>query len=528
MRKITFVILAIFLISCKKEAYTLAYDNSIIKDTVLNVIIRPIHPDLLIQKSDSIKLYYQKFNFHEIWYLEENRKDLINEIKYCYEEGLNPMDYEIEIIENLEQKRAQLKDDEIIKYDILLTETFEKLASHLHKGKLEPKTLYNDWDLPSKELAISPLLEKGIKEKKIASTFNEIKPNHPIYQSLKKSLFIIDKLPNIVFDKIVIKDKIVLNDTLPEMVKIKKRLAYWNDYKKNDSLFTWAYDSLTFKAIKRFQGRHGLAQDGIIGIGTINALNKTKNERIEQIFANLERWRWYPSHLGNQYLIANIPNYMLDYIRENDTISSYRIVVGTPKRKTPVLSSKLSNIVFNPNWTIPPTIIKEDLTPDATNNRNYFTSRQLTIYNSSGKEVHPNEWKPSKANNYKYVQKPGYNNSLGLVKLNFINRHSVYLHDTNHREYFSKTYRSLSSGCVRIENPLVLVKEILVKSNPEKWCGSEIDTIIKATKTKTVSIKETVNIHLFYWTSWLENGKLQFRDDIYELDKALFQKLRNE
>ncbi|UGS23225.1 L,D-transpeptidase family protein [Flavobacterium channae] len=526
MKKILLLLIIFSTISCKKETEPIAFDNSIIKDTVLNIIIRPVHPDLLSEKSDSVKLYYKKFNFHEIWYLDENRKDLINEIKFCYQEGLNPKDYEIEIIEDLESKRDKLKDDEIVKYDILLTETFDKLANHLHKGKLNPKELYKDWDLQPKEIALSPILETSIKEKTIASSFKELKPNHIVYHLLKQSLLEIDKFPNVPFEKITTKNKIELNDTLPEMVKIKKRLAYWKDYKNKDSIITWAYDSITFKAVKRFQARHGLAQDGVIGIGTLRALNTTKSERIEQIFANLERWRWYPFDLGEKYLIANIPDYMLQYVIKNDTVASHRIVVGTPKRKTPILSSKLSNFVFNPTWTIPPTIIKEDLTPSASKNRNYFPSRQLTIYNSQGQEVSPYDWNPAKANNYKYVQKPGYNNSLGLVKFNFANRHSVYLHDTNHRDYFVKTYRSLSSGCVRVENPLVLTKQILTEINPEKWSKGEIDSILKLEKTKTVSVKDTVNVYLFYWTSWMENGKLQFRDDIYELDKDLFQKLR--
>ena len=244
-------------------------------------------------------------------------------------------------------------------------------------------------------------------------------------------------------------------------------------------------------------------------------------------FANLERWRWFPEDLGEHFLIANIPDYNLCYVIKNDTISTHKIIVGTPKRKTPILSSKLSNFVFNPTWTVPPTIIKEDLTPTASKNRNYFPSRNLTIYDSKGIVVSPYEWNPAKARNYRYVQKPGNDNSLGLVKFNFTNRHSVYLHDTNHRDYFSKTYRSLSSGCVRVENAIALSKRILSQSNPAKWKNTEIDSIIKLEKTKTVSFKDTVNIHIFYWTSWLENNQLQFREDIYELDKDLFEKLRN-
>ncbi|KIM09697.1 MAG: hypothetical protein KU29_00085 [Sulfurovum sp. FS06-10] len=528
MKIITPIIVLILFISCKKEENNIAFDNNIIKDTIRGIVIRPVNPALLEDKSDSLKLYYQKMNFHEIWYLDENRKDLINEIKFCYQEGLNPTDYSIEFIENLEVKRAELSDEDMIKYDILLTESFEKLALHFHKGKLNPRKLYSDWDLKPKEIALSLLLEKAISEKTIASTFKKLKPNHIVYQLLKKSLIELDKFPNTPFSKIeILKDKIVLNDTLPEMVKIKKRLSYWNDYKNPDSIFTWAYDTLTFKAVQKFQARHGLLQDGIIGKGTLNALNVTKNERREQIFANLERWRWYPNDLGKRYLIVNLPEFMLNYVVDNDTVATHKTVVGTAKRKTPILSSKLSNFVFNPTWTIPPTIIKEDLTPSASKDRNYFPSRKLTIYNTKGQEVSPNAWNPARAKSYRYVQKPGYNNSLGLVKFNFLNSHLVYLHDTNHRDYFAKSYRSLSSGCVRVENPLVLVKQILVQENAKKWKSAAIDSIIKQEKTKTVSVKDTVNIHIFYWTSWLENNQLQFRDDIYNLDKDLFQKLTN-
>lgn len=528
MKKTTCLLLVFLYISYQKKPLDIAFDNSIIRDTVLNITIRPVHPDLLKEKSDSLKLYYQRFNFHEIWYCDENRKNLIDEIKFCHQEGLDPKDYSYEFIESLEDKRKDLSDEEIVKFDILLTESFEKLALHLHKGKLSPKELYKDWDLKTKEITLSPLLIKAIKEKKVGSVFKDLKQNHIVYQSLKKSLIELDKFPDTTFSKIVIKkDRIILNDTLPEMVKIKKRLAYWNDFKNNDSIISGVYDTITYTAIKKFQGRHGLLQDGIIGKGTLNALNTTKKDRREQIIANLERWRWYPNNLGSQYIIVNLPQYTLHYVVNDDTISSHKTVVGTAKRKTPILTSKLSNFVFNPTWTIPPTIIKEDLTPSATKNRNYFPTRKLTIYDNKGHEVSPKEWNPARANSYRYVQKPGENNSLGLVKFNFPNSHLVYLHDTNHRDYFIKNYRSLSSGCVRVENPLALVKQILMKENSRKWNSSEIDSILKREKTKTVSVKDTVNIYIFYWTSWMENNQLQFRDDIYNLDKDLFLKLRN-
>ena len=285
---------------------------------------------------------------------------------------------------------------------------------------------------------------------------------------------------------------------LNEIVQIKKHLIYWKDFKNRDSIITPIYDKYTVQAIKRFQKRHGLSPDGVIGQGTLKALNITQNERREQIYANLERWRWFPDDFGDEYLLINLPDYKLSYVLNNDTIAERRIVVGKPSRETPILSSKISNFVFNPTWTVPPTIIKEDLTPSALKNRNYFNRNRISIYDSKGQLVSPENWNSSKAKSYRYVQIPGYDNSLGLVKFNFPNRHSVYLHDTNHRDYFVREYRALSSGCVRIENPLQLSETILKKEDEKKWNKSEIDTIINRKTTRYIPLKNSnINIYLF-------------------------------
>lgn len=521
-------LLSFLLFSCNKKKIEPNNNNDdLVKTTGSDYVVRPIDSLSLKKMSDSIALYYFKLKNYEIWYDDENRNDLLNEIKYCYKDGLNPDDYSFEEIIALENKRNTMKDDEIIDYDILLTKTFKKIATHLYKGKLDPKKLYSDWDLSKPEIALSPILEEAIKEKTVASAFKKLKPQHYTYKQIKKSLLLLDKYPDYNFKKIEIDKKIEINDTVDVIVPIKKRLAYWKDYSSNDSIVTPIYDTLTFKAIKRFQSRHGLKPDGVIGQGTVKALNFTKKERIEQIYANLERWKWFPADFGNEYLLANLPDFDLVYVKENDTIATHRIVIGTPKRKTPILSSKMSNFVFNPTWTVPPTIIKEDLTPSAKRNIEYFSRTRITIYDKSGQVVEPNSWNPENSKSYRYVQAPSYNNSLGLVKLNFPNRHAVYLHDTNHRDYFVREYRALSSGCVRVENPLSLTEKIL-KNEGEKWNKAEIDSIIKKKNTKIVSVKNNINVYLLYWTNWLsKDNKLQFRNDVYNLDKDLYAALRN-
>ncbi|VXB11319.1 Peptidoglycan-binding protein [Flavobacterium sp. 9AF] len=527
IKPIHFIFITFIIISCKGKLDTSAsIDDILLKDATTQEIVRPLLPEHLETLKDSIKLYYSKLNNYEIWYSLKNRTDLINEIKNCNKEGLNPTDYNLETILDLEEKRKKLNDDEVIKYDIILTKSFEKLAFHLYRGKLNPNKLYKDWDLTFKSIALSHLLENAIKNKTVDKTLEELKPNHYLYSKIKESLIVIDQYPDYKFEKNNIKDKIQLHDTLNEIITIKKKLAYWKDYTRKDSITTAIYDTITFLAVKKFQSRHGLKADGVIGKGTIKALNYTKEERKQQIIANLERWKWFPSNFGEEYLLVNLPDYNIVYVKKTDTLAQHNIVVGTPKRNTPVLTSKLSNLVFNPTWTVPPTIIKEDLTPSAKKNLEYFKRTRLTIYNSAGKVIAPEEWNPDNSKSYRYVQVSGYNNSLGLVKFNFPNKHSVYLHDTNHRDYFSREYRALSSGCVRVENPLVLAEKILSNEDKE-WTSKEVDTIISKKNIKTVPIKNNINVYLLYWTNWLDKDGLQFREDIYNLDKNLYTALRN-
>ena len=528
IKKILLISISLFFINCKNDKKPISEVKLPLEDPITHAKIRPIDVDLIATKNDSIKLYYKKFDNYEIWFNLENRTDLINEIKSSTKEGLLPNDYNFEKIVELEEKRTNMSDSEVIAYDVFLTESFQKIATHLHCGKTNPKDVYKNWDIPQKTIALSDILHKAIKLRMIATAFKDLKPQHTTYKSLKKSLTILNTFPDYKLKKIHIKDKIEPNDTLNEVVQIKKHLLYWKDFVNRDSIITPIYDKNAVAAVKKFQKRHGLKPDGVIGQGTLKALNFSLNERIEQTIVNLERWRWFPDNFGEEYLLINLPDYKLSYVTNNDTIAERRIVVGKPSRETPILSSKLSNFVFNPTWTVPPTIIKEDLTPSAAKNRSYFSRNRISIYNSKGELIAPENWNPNKSNSYRYVQTPGVDNSLGLVKFNFPNRHLVYLHDTNHRDYFVREYRALSSGCIRIEKPLQLSETILKKEDEKIWNNSEIDTIINKKVTRYVPLKKSnINIYLLYWTSWSNKEGLQFREDIYKLDSKLLNALRN-
>lgn len=461
----------------------------------------------------------------EGWGIKENRISLIEAVKNSENEGLLPEDYQYSKLLEFEKKIDSIPESRE-EYHQLLTASYIKYLSDLKNGKINPREIYKDWDIEKKEIQPDSILAIALQKNRIDSTLESHKPKHFTYLNLKKALALIKSMPEENFDTIVTKEKFKLGNKSETIAKIKERLRYWGDLSKDDTLANTVFNTDLKNALIKFQNRHGLESDGAIGAMTLKALNVSKETRKQQIITNLERWRWYPADLGNSFLGVNIPNYYLFLVDNKDTINKYRVVVGTPKRKSPILSSKISNIVFNPTWTVPPTIIKEDLVPDATKSRSYFSKTRIKIFNYKNQEISAYDWKPSDANKYRYVQEPGYNNSLGVVKINFPNNHLVYMHDTNHRDYFVYNYRALSSGCVRIEKPLPLVEYLL--KNPKKYSSIKIDTIVKTKKTQAVKVDCEFQVHFQYFTAWYKKGQLQFRYDVYGLDPELYLRLTNQ
>ncbi|MFV8440856.1 L,D-transpeptidase family protein [Flavobacterium sp. LB2P44] len=479
---------------------------------------------LLTFNNKTLTNFYKSTDFRTVWQSVEKRKIVLAELLKSEAEGLNPEDYKIKTLLDFEKKVTSLDSLELAKYDVLLTSSVQKYISHLTNGTLNPRKLYKNWDLKENYIDLNATVAQLLQSDSLAYKMEQLKPNHIVYKKLKKALQLINTFPRDDFKTLKFTKIITPNDTNPSIIDIKKRLIYWKELQPQDSL-TAIYDEETKTALKKFQSRHGLAADAKIGSGTIASLNFSKNQRTKQILVNLERWKWYPKQMGKEYIIINIPDYRLTLIKNQDTIRTHRVIVGRAKRKTPILSSKLIQVVFNPTWTVPPTILREDVIPAILKDRSYLTESNIKVYDSNGSIVSTYEWQLSQAKTYRYVQSPGTFNSLGMVKIIFPNRFSVYLHDTNHRDYFDKIDRSLSSGCVRVDNPLELTEYLL--GDDTNWNLEKITEILQSERTKFVKIKKEVGFHLLYWTAWSENEKLIFRDDIYSLDSNLYQKLRN-
>lgn len=293
---------------------------------------------------------------------------------------------------------------------------------------------------------------------------------------------------------------------------------------EKDSLGT-TYTKEIEKAIREFQKEHRLQLDGIIGSGTIAMLNKTFENKHGQILVNLERWRWYPRNLGEQYMLINIADFSLNLIKDGDTLRTHKVVVGRKDRKTPVFSDTIEYLVFNPDWTIPPTIKKEDVIPAVRKNTDYLKNNDMEVFDSNGKKLNPYavDWGSSRVYSFTYRQNPGPSNPMGRVKIIYPNDYLIFSHDNPAQHLFENNVRANSSGCVRVKGAIDLAKYLL----EEKLSSKEADSIIESRKTKKITIEKDVKVHHFYWTAWRENGNTKLINDLYGYDKKVYDALKS-
>jgi murein L,D-transpeptidase YcbB/YkuD len=254
--------------------------------------------------------------------------------------------------------------------------------------------------------------------------------------------------------------------------------------------------------IRSFQSRYGLGEDGVAGPSVLREMAAPLSKRIRQIIVNMERCRWLPTETDSNYLVVNIPQFKL-HVYENNRINwSCNVVVGKETNKTVIFKGDMKHVVFSPYWNVPPSIIKKEIMPAMNRNKNYLNSHNM-------------EW-----NNGNVRQKPGPNNSLGLVKFLFPNSFNIYLHDTPSKSLFKEDKRAFSHGCIRVSEPRRLAEYLL--RNNSSWPKDKIWNAMNSGKEQYVTLNPTVPVYIVYFTAFVDHeGKLNFRDDVYKRDEAL-------
>jgi murein L,D-transpeptidase YcbB/YkuD len=310
----------------------------------------------------------------------------------------------------------------------------------------------------------------------------------------------------------------------PAVVALRQRLAISGDLPaeaaSGASGASTAFDSYVDAAVKRFQARHGIQPDGVLGAGTYAALNIPAPMRLTQLANNFTRLK---SLLGKplpaRFVMVNIPAASVEVVENGVVAQRHTAVVGKVDRPSPIVNSKITEINFHPYWTVPASIIRKDLIPIMQKDPTYLDTWKIRVYDKKGQEVPPTaiNWQTDDATNYRFRQDPGDQNSLGIVKINFPSPEGVYMHDTPHKGTFNDDYRFDSSGCVRVQNIRELIAWIL-KDTPG-WTSDQVEAELRGTDRLDVKVVNPVELHWVYITAWsTTDGIVNFRNDIYNLD----------
>ena len=492
-----------------------------------------------------IPYLYQQKQYTPFWIGKGNSSllidELLAEIKTSEKEGLIPENYHLDTIETLLAEVNNKNDTHSPNYyeatadlDILLTDAFLLLSSHLLSGRVNPETIHMEWQAFNPDVDLGKVLDEAVKNQTIRISLRHLSPPHSEYQNLRTALNTYRTLVAHQEAPMVPNGQTLrYGDSNQRVAFLRRRLFYLRDLDTQTTPDPLFFDFDLEKAVIRFQHRHGLTPDGLVGKKTLEAINISTQYRLRQIELNLERWRWLPRDLGSRFILVNIADFKLTVVENSQLVMEMRVVVGKPFRKTPVFSKNMQYLVLNPFWNVPTKLALEDLAPKICSNPDYIDKNQLVIFQNwqlDATEIDPASVKwcdltPTSSFPYKIQQSPGPYNPLGRIKFIFPNKYSVYLHDTPNKSLFDRELRDYSSGCIRVEKPYELAAYVLTPD--PQWSKESILRQIDRGERITVFLAEQIPVHLVYLTAWADaDGTVHFRNDIYEQDKKLDNALK--
>ncbi len=478
---------------------------------------------------------YERNGYQLLWQDPQNVKDLLNDIGRIAEDGLNPEDYHLSQLLVLKLRLDENKPPDpslLSDYDILLTDSLVRLCYHLQFGKVDPENLHPTWNMTRQIHNQNPVaaIEKRLRTGSLAEGLKNIRPKTHLYQMLKALLNKYREIQEAGGWETMPKGPTLKPGMTDLRIGLlRKRLAVTGEYEGSVSDADY-YDEALEVAVKRFQIKHRLVADAAVGKKTLAALNIPVKQKIDQIRVNLERIRWVFHKLPPDFIAVDIAGFRVYHVEDIDMNWSSRAQVGKPYRKTPVFKSKIKYIVFNPTWTVPPTILQKDILPKIKKNLDYLRKMKISVIDREGRTVDPKSvnWsKYSKNIPYTLRQEPGPHNALGRMKFIFPNKYFIYLHDTPSQSLFGRKDRAFSSGCIRVENDLELAEILL--ADPVKWDRQSILEVLDTNETRRVYLPKPKSIILFYATIQFDkNDNYIFKKDIYDRDRRVLEGLNEE
>ncbi len=487
--------------------------------------------------TDVVVAFYDKNDYRNVWSkkekwmpLADSMIDFIQSSKYY---GLYPEDYHFNELTAIRKKLIDdslAKADAIIwtKADLMLSDAFMKTAKDLKEGRLLPDSV----SIVKKEKYIDSFfiesLDEAVRNNSIVNLFNSIEPANERYQSLKGLVKnFVNSMDNVHYQFIDYPEK----DSQLLIKNLQTRFLQAGITESDNA----DPDSIMFsEEIKKYQASHKIKKDGKISSKLINSLNNFDVEKFKRIAITLDRYKLLPDTLPVRYVWVNLPGYYLE-LWDHDTIVIHsKVIVGKPATPTPVLSSMISDMVTYPQWTIPESIIKKDILPGLKKDPGYLARKGFNLVDSKGDVVDPFTITWSKYSNgipWKIMQGSGDDNALGVLKFNFNNPYSVYLHDTNERYLFQNSVRDLSHGCVRVQKweelAFYIARNDSLNKTKEQQLAYNVDSIktwLANKDRKRIIIKNRLPLYIEYFSCEAKGDKIIFYEDMYSDDRALADK----
>jgi murein L,D-transpeptidase YcbB/YkuD len=449
--------------------------------------------------------------------------------------GLRPRDYHLAALETL-GPTPPADPAAAVGAELLLSDAWLRLASHLLHGKVDPRTIHPSWTASRRERDLPALMASAVGEGRIGEALAELAPRHPDYRLLVDALARLRALREAGGFTPVPVDEVLREGVRgPAVLALRARLEEAGEAVDASDPDPEAFGPALTEAMRRVQERLGLEADGVAGARTLAALNVPVQSRIDSILASLERFRWLPDDLGERHVLVNVAGFWLRLEIGGRAVLEMPVVVGRDYRQTPVFSSTISYVVVNPSWEIPQSIARRDKVPDFQRDPAAMVASGYEVLEGWGQASRPLDpsaidWAALRGQPFPFRmrQRPGPENALGRVKFMFPNEHSVYLHDSPARELFARSERGFSSGCVRLEQPLELLFAIFEGS---EWTRSRLEALLESGTETTVPLPadRRVAVHLLYWTAWVDpENRIQYRRDVYGRDARLLVALRED
>lgn len=498
------------------------------------------YPDFTNLRSEA-KEFYEASGDSLPWITERRPSAqahaIIQELQQADNEGLNPVDYDgprwaarLAVVGG-----GRAAEPELVRFDLAVTISTMRYISDLHRGRVNPREFHFDLDINNDQLDLSEFLrQKLVGAANVNEVMQTVEPPFPAYRRTVEALRTCMKLAGADNGELLpsTAKPVKPGGSYAGVAQLTRRLMLLGDLPPDTTAAARAdYGGPLVNGVKKFQERHGLDANGILDAHTLNELNTPLSQRVTQLKLTLERWRWLPHQFDEPPIVVNIPEFRA-YVANDEYLVAFsmKVVVGRSyKHKTPVFATQMKSVIFRPYWNVPLSIQRNELVPELKKNTNYLRKHDYEVVTNREEVVSDGDVSASMmaqlaSGKLAIRQRPGPDNSLGLIKFDMPNGYDVYMHATPAQQLFSRSRRDFSHGCIRVENPVELATWVL-RDKPE-WDTEHIVEAMNGDKTFRVNLSKPIPVLILYGTAVVtESGEVHFFDDIYGLDSELQQRL---